>query len=264
MTLALLGYLAHSVADFVLQSDEIARGKDGRSQYAYIRHGIHVLVCTFVATHAYALPGLIYSLIVAALHVTVDFLVRVGLTARHVGVGGVVVSLACDQALHIATITIPANLLDPPVNPGIVSAYQKIWSMAVPRGVQVFLSHKADTVLLMATAYVLAVFGGAILVRKVLDASGVLNKPLTDSAGDVTVRSGAYIGVLERAILLTLVLANSISSIGFVIAAKSLSRLREMEKQNFAEYYLIGTLTSALIALGTGIAVKALIGSLAR
>ena len=48
-------------------------------------------------------------------------------------------------------------------------------------------------------------------------------------------------------------------ALGFVVAAKSVARFRELESQRFADYYLIGTLGSILVAIATGILVRALV-----
>ena len=42
---------------------------------------------------------------------------------------------------------------------------------------------------------------------------------------------------------------NQFGLIGFVLTAKSIARFKQMEDKNFAEKYLIGTLTSFLIVL---------------
>ena len=44
-------------------------------------------------------------------------------------------------------------------------------------------------------------------------------------------------------------LNNQFGVIGFVLTAKSIARFKQMENRNFAEKYLIGTLTSFLIVL---------------
>jgi hypothetical protein len=46
-----------------------------------------------------------------------------------------------------------------------------------------------------------------------------------------------------------------------VVAAKSLARFKALEDREFAEYFLVGTLASLLLALVGGLAVKAASGS---
>jgi len=66
-------------------------------------------------------------------------------------------------------------------------------------------------------------------------------------------RIGATIGVLERLIVSALVLANASTAIGFVIAAKTLARFKQLDDREFAEYYLLGTLASTAVAILTSL-----------
>lgn len=65
--------------------------------------------------------------------------------------------------------------------------------------------------------------------------------------------AGAVIGILERTLALTLILAGEYTAIALIFAAKSLARFKKLENREFAEYYLIGTLASILVTVVTGI-----------
>jgi hypothetical protein len=67
-----------------------------------------------------------------------------------------------------------------------------------------------------------------------------------------TVMTGRMIGILERALVFIFVIANNLSGIPFILTAKSLARFKQLNDRDFAEYYLIGTLFSVLIALCGG------------
>ncbi|HAZ19275.1 MAG TPA: hypothetical protein DCY75_03785, partial [Clostridiales bacterium] len=57
---------------------------------------------------------------------------------------------------------------------------------------------------------------------------------------------GAYIGTLERIVILFFFSIDEFSAIGFVLTAKSIARYTEINNHiEFAEYYLMGTLLSA-------------------
>jgi len=119
-------------------------------------------------------------------------------------------------------------------------------------------------VLLLGAAYWYACAGGAVLIRRVLDIVPVSETPRTGKGG-ITIPAaelsrGQLIGVLERALALTLVLAGQFGALGLVIAAKALARFRAMDDRDFAEYVLIGTLASMLFALGVGVAVREVLG----
>jgi hypothetical protein len=66
-------------------------------------------------------------------------------------------------------------------------------------------------------------------------------------------RIGATIGILERLLIVTFVLTGSTAAIGFVVAAKTLARFKQLDDRDFAEYYLLGTLASVAVALGSGL-----------
>ena len=69
--------------------------------------------------------------------------------------------------------------------------------------------------------------------------------------------AGRVIGMLERTLILFFVFAGQFGAIGFIIAAKGFTRFKELDKREFAEYVLIGTLLSSLLAIFIGIIVKA-------
>ncbi len=75
--------------------------------------------------------------------------------------------------------------------------------------------------------------------------------------GENKLKGGRYIGPIERLIVAALMLAGSLEGAGLIIAAKGFIRLPEIrsgidqgdgEADVVAEYFLIGTLTSILIA----------------
>jgi hypothetical protein len=73
---------------------------------------------------------------------------------------------------------------------------------------------------------------------------------------------GATIGVLERLLIVTFVLTGSSAAVGFVVAAKTLARFKQLDDRDFAEYYLLGTLASVAVAVGSGLAAAAALGTL--
>ena len=69
--------------------------------------------------------------------------------------------------------------------------------------------------------------------------------------------AGKYIGWLERSLVVTFIVGGYPDGIGLLLAAKALVRYPEIkndEKYHFAEYFLIGTLTSVTLALLGGFA----------
>ncbi|PTY36855.1 hypothetical protein BGP77_06100 [Saccharospirillum sp. MSK14-1] len=63
--------------------------------------------------------------------------------------------------------------------------------------------------------------------------------------------AGRVIGILERWLMyLVLVGSANYNVIAIIIAAKGFARFRQLEERAFAEYVLIGTLTSTLLTIG--------------
>ena len=296
MTFLLLGLLAHVVADFVLQADSVVESKCKRMIGGYLRHGAIVFASSAVAFHLYGLGvAAVLALIVSATHVAIDWLknlaarggagVNIGARASasagvsasasvSVSVGGsasagsrtcprrsLLVFLA-DQCAHVAVLVAVWELAGAHVgrlSDKVLWIYQ---GMLLRNTVPTLLPACAklglslNKVLVLTLAYVVVIFAGAVLVRLMLDAFSIGVEPR------LATNAGRYIGMVERALMLTLVLVDALPSIAFVLTAKSLARFQELNDMRFAEYYLVGTLTSACIALGVGIVAGAVLPAL--
>lgn len=68
--------------------------------------------------------------------------------------------------------------------------------------------------------------------------------------------AGRVIGMLERILIYFFVLIGEITVIGFIVAAKGFTRFKELDKRDFAEYVLIGTLLSLFLALVISFSIK--------
>lgn len=74
-----------------------------------------------------------------------------------------------------------------------------------------------------------------------------------------TLRAGRTIGILERWLIVTLILISQYALLGLVLTAKSIARYKQLEHADFAEYYLLGTLYSTLIALFAGLGLRSIL-----
>jgi hypothetical protein len=63
-------------------------------------------------------------------------------------------------------------------------------------------------------------------------------------------------------LIVAFVLTGAEAAIGFVVAAKTLARFRQLADRQFAEYYLLGTLASVSVALGSGLLASAALAPL--
>ena len=67
---------------------------------------------------------------------------------------------------------------------------------------------------------------------------------------------GKLIGYLERLLVILLTAAGAYQSIAFIIAAKSIARFKQLNDRNWAEYFLLGTLSSIFLGLVLGLVVQ--------
>ncbi len=257
--------LAHGLADFILQTNGISATKCENKWQGYASHGLAVLICTFVAVHFYGWKSaLLAAGLVTAAHVALDWLKNIGRTLyakilkreARPGVPG----LLMDQSLHLLTLLWAWRLLDRPVDTAVAGFYAGVLA---PLG----QFPGAERVVSGLAVYTLVAFGGAVLIRFALDQvfpPGYIDddqrkeldkvpNPVADEQGK-EVAAGKYIGILERILILTLTVTGNISAISVVFAAKSIARFSELSKKQFAEYYLVGTLLSFLLALAGGMA----------
>ncbi len=294
-----LAMLAHLVADFVFQTDAIAEAKaatDGRAWRGLGLHSGIVAVCLLPFVAAYGGRGLAFLVVVSIAHGLIDR-TKVVLSRRAVHAAsarsaalGAAVSPAPPAAPDLPATTEPSAARSTADAPG-----DRAWT---PLPAALFLADQAaHFIVFIAGASVLLLgeptlaawqdavqaIGGRLLpvdqpetalivavilvdlaiinIRGGLFMVGTLLAPHGPAAGSDPgpARVGATIGVLERLIVCALVLSGQAAAIGFVIAAKTLARFRQLDDRHFAEYYLVGTLASVTLALSTSLVAQAAI-----
>jgi hypothetical protein len=259
MTILLLTLIAHTLTDFFFQNDWMIARKGQLKAAGFWGHGGILFALSVLLLQGYQpLQVILYSLTLTLIHVGIDYLKAVALRERTKGGTDLVVFLI-DQALHGLTILIVWQWFNPPGNPGLTNFYAKLLSpklLAVLAPANQRLSFSVEAILLLVLAYLWIGWGGAILIRKFLnyiaDKNG--NFGLSGSVSNHTVqRTGNYIGILERMLILTFVLNQSLTAVAFVFTAKSIARFNELNNREFAEYYLIGTLSSTALAICGGL-----------
>ncbi len=130
-----------------------------------------------------------------------------------------------------------------------------------------WLAAHSVRILLTASAFLFMIDGGTRIVRGILNKFPLLYEAamaslLTADGGSrrgETENSGEWIGVMERMITLTFVLTDSYTAIAFAITAKSIARFKELEDKSFAEYYLLGSISSLVVAVLVGLLIKGLL-----
>ncbi len=226
----------HFLADFAFQTRRMVEGKRRVGWLAL--HGLEVaLVQAAVAMPFLSLIAAPLILGLAVAHMAID-----RLKATATGPFGLKPFLA-DQAGHFVVL----------IAVWIVWRRMPGWPGPLHAGFEIALG-TWTFIAVIGAAFAFNWTGGATIVGAVLD-----HHRLDEVTHDITEEErsrGRTIGILERLILLTLVIIGQWGALGFVIAAKSIARFKDLDKRDFSERYLIGTLTSVLVAIASGLAVR--------
>ena len=251
MNSLLLSILANLSADLLLQSRKIAAAKDNLKPTAIILHGATVFGAILFFLHGYQWPTLIgYAALISGTHLAIDLFKALISRAKKPGVNLIV--LIMDQLLHIITVTLIWTWFDLRANQDIMLFYERIFRVNVLTS---FTGNSVNLVrlvparfLLGAIVYLYVCSGGAVLIEKFL----LWLRKKEEVFGVETDQTGKWIGILERLIVLSLILNNALGSVAFILTAKSIARFNELSNRDFAEYYLIGTLSSTMLAISGG------------
>jgi hypothetical protein len=281
--------LAHLVADFLLQTETMVADKftaGRRGWRGLLAHGAAVALCLVPVALAFGLAGLGLLVLVAAAHVVIDrWKVRAtrhaeahALADAHrqheatattaVGLGPAWTPLPgalfiVDQLLHLAVSGVAwlVLLARAPLTQPFVDAVNAALGWVDPAAL-----HRAVVIgVVIASLAIVNVRAAALFVATLVrPREAVTGQPIAqeDVAQQSPARLGATIGVLERLLIVTFVLSGSSAAVGFVVAAKTLARFKQLDDRDFAEYYLLGTLASVAVAVGSGLLATAALGTL--
>ncbi len=131
------------------------------------------------------------------------------------------------------------------------------FSEVIPFLQETFNSPKA---LVLILAYLFVIFPAGFLIGKATKKwqTEIEDTHKKNSLDD----AGRYIGIFERILVLSFILTNNFSAIGFLIAAKSILRFSDKSEtgaRKQTEYVLIGTLISFTITILIGLLVRHLL-----
>ena len=234
MILVLRLILAHLIADFLLQPNSWVKDKNEKGIRSF-KLLLHILVVTGVSTiltidfFVWQIPVFIF-----VLHYLIDLLKIYFRTPK----ANDLLWFIADQFLHIISIIGVALLIGGAANQWI-------------KGLGELLSSKE--VLVVALAYCFIIWPSMIIINL---ATQGWQTQINDEMGPSLQNAGKWIGILERILVLTFVLAAQFQAIGFLIAAKSILRISvktENSARILSEYVLIGTFISFTIAILVGL-----------
>jgi hypothetical protein len=219
--------LAHLLGDYVFQTDRIAVWK-GRSVWGVLVHGAIVALCTWLCALPFSLGWWPYALLIGAIHIVID----VARTKVGKVVPGVALALLMlDQALHV-----------------LVIVHVVRWSgWLSSRSAETALGTWLQTGPRMAylIGYVLLSMPAWVLIHFCVSGTGAVSKGLPGRPGE------RYVGMLERALIATFVLAGQYLAVPFVIVP----RLALDGSRGYDEAERIGYLGEILVSVSLAVAV---------
>lgn len=108
-----------------------------------------------------------------------------------------------------------------------------------------------------AAIFIYTIRGGSFFVRGILEKAGGLPISVeSSSTAGSAFQHGAMIGQIERVIVVLIVIVGSYQALAFFFAAKGLIRSKELEERIVADYFLLGSLSSFLLALAAGLVMQ--------
>lgn len=217
--------ILHIFGDFIFQSDKTAVKKNESRKYFIIHSFLYALpFLTIIIVSDSLLISIIAFLFITLTHAIVD-LIRIKISEKFEKINKVV-SFIIDQLIHIIII----------YSMSLMICFNQVFIK--------YVEYKNLYIIMVyILVYLVCTTPAAIFIKNIF-----LQMEFQKDS-DELVKSGYYIGILERVIILTLGLMGEIGAIGFVIAAKSIARFKQLEDKRFAEKYLFGTLLSTLISL---------------
>jgi hypothetical protein len=226
---------AHLVADFPLQPDWMIRRK--RNPLVLLLHGLVVTGTAALALGGW--PAEVLAILVGT-HLVMDA-IKVYVLRDSLG------SFTVDQVVHLAVIVALAVAFP-------VTFAHGAWAALPANAAAGYLVGLA-----LLGGVIASLMVGAIVIRK---ATAPFTRQLSgDIAGLES--GGTYIGWLERALVMLLILIGQPAGVGFLITAKSILRfgdVRDSSQRKLTEYIIIGTFMSfgwgLLIAVLTQLALQ--------
>jgi len=240
----LIFFISHLLGDFFFQSEKLAQKKSEKYKFLLLHSLLYLAIIVICILPFWSLPLFFATIILAASHYIIDNL-KFALSKKY---GDHKTLYFIDQLLHITCIFIASICLaqagyDVNVLPVITEALTPVIpdyeAMLMWIGLTLLLIKPANITIMQFT-------------RKYRPMKA--NTEGSDSVDeDVSINNdnaGALIGSLERLLIALLISVGQYAAIGLVLTAKSVARYNKIaEDKKFAEYYLLGTLTSTLYAV---------------
>jgi hypothetical protein len=233
--------LGHVLGDFYFQTDSMAAKKEKNVKWVLIHSLVYTLIMFVICLPVMNATIAIGAAMASVFHLMIDLLKYRSLSTA-AKKGKKTRSLErktffADQLLHLFGI--------------LVIAYMMV--LKGPLGLSWAPIHEFFHYIGMPEALFRSIILVLLLVHK--PSNMIIQKLLMPYKPDIgeekaSNNAGRFIGTLERVIMVIFLFIGQYAAIGLVLTAKSIARYDRISKEkDFAEYYLLGTLTSTLLAI---------------
>ncbi|WP_191561468.1 DUF3307 domain-containing protein [Metabacillus idriensis] len=274
--------LAHLIADFFLQSDEMVREKLKNLKKHMLHHFIVLLPVTllfwglsfdFVNPLQYVVLPILFLL---GTHFIIDFL-KIKLLDKTTDQQNMkkLLYFITDQFLHLVMIILACHLFfNLPINRMLekgIALLTENSSLSVLNSVLfIFIivimvtsvSGHIIRILLGTLPTQLLSFEGRYAFKnerreeQMHSAGGLIEEYNYFTFNKHDLSRGKLIGYIERLLVIILTFYSAYPAIAFIVTAKSIARFKQMDDRNWAEYFLLGTLTSMLLGISLGLLLR--------
>ena len=278
--------IAHLIADFYLQTDSMVQDKL-KNIKKHIFH--HLLVNTFVLSLTWylnfqsdSITAIIWPVVfITGTHFIIDVF-KIRLVDQYTNRENLnkLWFFVIDQVLHLLMILIALQLF---YNIPLVSVLDRFTELLMENGGEV---GKLNTIMFLTIILILGTTVSGHVIRFLL---GSLPSQLLTFEGKYTFKNdlketdypknsngerglseqysymifnkhdlsrGKLIGYIERLLVILLTYYGSYPAIAFIVTAKSIARFKQMDDRDWAEYFLLGTLTSMFLGIVFGILLR--------
>ncbi|MDR2475768.1 MAG: DUF3307 domain-containing protein [Bacteroidales bacterium] len=227
--LLLLQYAAHLLADFNLQPQRWCNIKERKIiSKEHLYHAIVVFVCSwaFSLTVSFCWMALLISVAHFGLDVAKSYAFQKKQLKKYL--------FLIDQILHLGIIAVAV----------VFFCWVNSFSCT-----KTLLFDSSTKLCFFILAIISCTRPSNIFIKKIMEFNAIIS---INQGTNALIKAGRIIGTLERLLTFILIAFNQFTTVGFIIAAKSVLRFRDVDTAK-TEYLLIGSLLSFSIAIFFGI-----------
>lgn len=280
-------YVAHLLGDFIFQSKQSIEARKEKPIITLMKHvTIHVILMGIASFVMLLIHQLFFSealwrlgqaiIMIAIFHFVIDY-GKIQLSKKMNSGGSLAILFLADQILHLLAIIFIFNFFTGTTS--LSEHFQAIYSVFTGE-VNFFEKIGVTICIFILATYGAGYFLGILLqniapnyhfqdgIYRISDEKTEIKTKYENDGRQETeittvkteqyfhdspAKIGQIIGMLERTLIVVLMMIELPQGLAFLAALKTLTRFKQFENKQFAEYYLIGTLSSSLIGIILGV-----------